>query len=72
MAPTRTTRTTFTLDDDLAQRARELGINISAAARDGVSAAVRAAMVASDRAAYTQSPERSDPFWSGSEAWSEE
>ena len=33
-------RTTFTLDDALAERARQLGINLSAAARDGVAAAV--------------------------------
>ena len=31
-------------DDRLAERARELGINISAAAREGVAAAVRAAL----------------------------
>ena len=34
------TRTTFTLDQSLAERARELGINISAAAHEGVAAAV--------------------------------
>lgn len=66
------TRTTFTLDDDVAERARRLGINISAAARDGVSAAVRAALAASDRAAYERHPERPDPFWNDAEAWSEE
>jgi post-segregation antitoxin (ccd killing protein) len=41
---TKTTRTTFTLDESLAQQARRLGVNISAAARDGVAAAVRAAL----------------------------
>jgi post-segregation antitoxin (ccd killing protein) len=66
------TRTTFTLDDDLARRARELGINISAAARDGVAAAVRAALARSDREAYRRNPERPDPFWADAEAWSEE
>lgn len=66
------TRTTFTLDDSLAERARQLGINISAAARDGVAAAVRAALAKADRAAYEQQPERPDAFWSEAEAWSEE
>ena len=64
-------RTTFSLDEDLADRARQLGINVSAAAREGVSAAVRAALGESDRAAYARHPERPDPFWSEAEAWSE-
>jgi len=66
------TRTTFTLDDALAERARQLGINVSAAAREGVSAAVRAAMAHADRAAYERRPERADPFWSEAGAWSED
>jgi post-segregation antitoxin (ccd killing protein) len=66
------TRTTFTLDDGLAERARRLGINISAAARDGVEAAVRAALARTDRTAYEQQPERPDPFWTGAEAWTEQ
>lgn len=66
------TRTTFTLDDDLAQRARQLGINISAAAREGVSAAVRAALAQADRAAYERLPERPDAFWTEAEAWSDD
>lgn len=65
------TRTTFTLDDDLAERARQLGINISAAARAGVAAAVRAALTQSDRSAYERHPERPDPFWTEAEAWSD-
>lgn len=65
-------RTTFTLDERLAERARELGINISAAAREGVAAAVRAALVQSDREAYRRRPERSESFWTEAEAWSEE
>lgn len=64
-------RTTFTLDEALAERARQLGINISAAARHGVSAAVRAALTAADRAAYQRVPERPDPFWIDAEAWGE-
>jgi len=65
-------RTTFTLDDELAERARRLNINISAAAREGVAAAVRTALAESDRAAYERSPERPDPFWADAEAWSDE
>ena len=65
------TRTTFTLDDELAERARLLDINISAAARDGVAAAVRLAQASSDRAAYERRPERIDPFWSNVEGWGE-
>lgn len=66
------TRTTFTLDNELAERARRLDINISAAARDGVAAAVRAATSHADRDAYLKRPERSDEFWDDAEAWSEE
>jgi post-segregation antitoxin (ccd killing protein) len=66
------TRTTFTLDDDTAERARQLGVNISAAAREGVAAAVHAALAQSDRAAYERHPERPDPFWTEAEAWNHE
>lgn len=66
------TRTTFTLEEDLAERARALGVNISAAAREGVAAAVRAALVLADRAAYEGHPEEVDPFWTGAEAWGAE
>ena len=65
-------RTTFTLDDELADRARHLGINISAAARQGVVDAVRAALARSDRQAYQRHPERADSFWAEAEAWGEE
>lgn len=65
-------RTTFTLDDELAERARQLGINISAAARQGVADAVRAALARSDRESYQRHPERPDSFWSQAEAWGEE
>jgi post-segregation antitoxin (ccd killing protein) len=63
------TRTTITLEDELADRARRLGINISAAAREGVANAVRAALVAADKAAYERVPERTDRFWEDAEAW---
>jgi post-segregation antitoxin (ccd killing protein) len=65
-------RTTFTLDDELAERARQLGVNISAAAREGVAAAVRAALARSDRAAYQRHPERPDSFWAEAESWGDE
>lgn len=66
------TRTTFTLDDALAEQARRLGVNISAAARDGVASAVHAALTQSDRAAYQSKPESVDEFWGEAEAWSAE
>ncbi len=67
-----TTRTTFTMDDGLAEQARRLGVNVSAAARDGVAAAVRAAQLEQDRAAYLANPERVDEFWTVAEVWSDE
>ena len=67
-----TTRTTFTLDEELAEQARRLDINISLAARQGVAAAVRTALADADRAAYQQMPEKPDTFWSEAEAWSDE
>lgn len=66
------TRTTFTLDEDMADRARQLGVNISAAARQGVAAAVRAALAEADKAAYRRHPERIDPFWEAAEVWTDE
>lgn len=64
-------RTTFTLDEEVAIRARSLGINISEAARSGVITAVRNAMAQADRAAYERQPELPDPFWDEAEAWTE-
>ncbi len=64
-------RTTFTIDEELAERARQLGVNVSAAARQGIANAVRAALVNADREAYRRHPERPDPFWSETEAWSD-
>jgi post-segregation antitoxin (ccd killing protein) len=62
-------RTTVTISEELAERTRQLGINVSAAARQGISDAVRAAMVEADRAAYQRNPERVDPSWTEAEAW---
>jgi post-segregation antitoxin (ccd killing protein) len=67
-----TTRTTFTLDESLVEQARRLGINISAAAREGVAAAVRHALAESDRAAYERNPEEPDSLWTDAEAWGKE
>jgi post-segregation antitoxin (ccd killing protein) len=64
-------RTTFTLDGELADRARQLGINVSAAARQGVADAVRAALAESDREAYLRHPEGGETFWAEAEAWGE-
>jgi post-segregation antitoxin (ccd killing protein) len=66
------TRTTFTLDESLAEQARRLGVNISAAARDGVAAAVQAALAHADRIAYQSKPEKLDEFWADAEAWGDE
>ena len=66
------TRTTFTLDEKLAERARRFNINVSAAAREGVAAAVRRAMGEADRAAYERFPEQPDSYWDEAEAWGAE
>lgn len=64
-----TTRTTFSLDEELAEQARKLDINMSAAAREGVLAAVRRALGEADRAAYLRHPEEPDDFWDEAQAW---
>ncbi len=66
------TRTTFSLDEVLADQARKLGVNVSAAARDGVAAAVRSALAQADRRAYADMPESVDTFWGDTEAWGAE
>ncbi len=65
-------RTTISLDEKLASQARRLGINISAAARQGVADAVSAALARNDRQAYQRQPERPDSFWTEAEAWSDD
>jgi post-segregation antitoxin (ccd killing protein) len=65
------TRTTFTLDKRLASRAHELGINVSAAARQGVADAVHEALLRADRDAYVKHPEHVDDFWADAEEWGE-
>jgi len=66
------TRSTFTLDASLAEQARRLGVNISAAAREGVAVAVRDALARADRDAYQRQPETVDASWTEAEAWAEE
>ena len=61
-------RTTFTLDEELAEQARKLQLNISAAAREGVAAAVKHALAEADQAAYLRHPEESDDFWDQAQA----
>ena len=56
----------------MAEQARRLRINISAAAREGVAAAVRRAVGEADRAAYQRRPEQPDSFWDAAEAWGTE
>lgn len=66
------TRSTFTLHKELAEQARRLNINVSEAARQGVAAAVRAALAQSDREAYQRSPEKPDLDWEDAETWGDE
>lgn len=65
-------RTTFTLDEVLADQARMFNINVSAAARRGVEEAVREAKNAQDRAGYTAHPEVAGQGWEEVEDWGDE
>jgi post-segregation antitoxin (ccd killing protein) len=58
-----------TLDDELAAEARELGINVSEAARDGLRRAIRRRRAERDRQAYLARPEAEDDDWHEAEAW---
>lgn len=62
-------RTSVILDDDLAAEARELGINVSEAAREGLREAVRRHRAERDREAYRAHPETEDGDWEDAEAW---
>lgn len=62
-------RTSVVIDDELATEARELGINVSEAARDGLRQAVRRRRAELDRQAYLDHPEPSDDAWGDVEAW---
>jgi post-segregation antitoxin (ccd killing protein) len=64
-------RTSVIFDDELAAEARELGINVSEAARQGLRAAVRRRRAERDREAYRVHPEVPDSEWESAEAWGE-
>jgi post-segregation antitoxin (ccd killing protein) len=62
-------RTSVIFDDELAAEARELGINVSEAAREGLREAVRRRRAERDREAYLAHPEAEDTSWEDAEAW---
>jgi post-segregation antitoxin (ccd killing protein) len=64
-------RTSVTFDDELAAEARELGINVSDAARQGLRQAIRRRRAERDREAYLAHPEVEDADWHEAEAWGE-
>lgn len=63
-----TMRTTITITEEIAELARELDINMSAAARAGIAEAIRRARARADREAYERMPEDEDD-WDDAEAW---
>ncbi|MXY76308.1 MAG: hypothetical protein F4Y40_04390 [Acidimicrobiia bacterium] len=63
------TRITFALDRWLVDQARRRDIDIPSAAGAGVRAAIRDALVESDRTAYERMPEEPDAFWTGAQVW---
>jgi post-segregation antitoxin (ccd killing protein) len=62
-------RTSVVFDDELAAEARELGINVSQAAREGLRQAIRRRRAERDREAYLARPETDDDRWEQAEAW---
>ena len=64
-------RTSVIFDDELAAEARELGINVSEAAREGLRQAIRRRLAEHDRAAYLAHPEVEDADWDEAESWGE-
>ena len=64
-------RTSVLFDDELAAEARELGINVSEAAREGLRQAVRRRRAERDRAAYLAQPETEEAEWDEAESWGE-
>ena len=62
-------RTSVSLGDELAAEARELGINVSEAAREGLRRAIRRRRAELDRQAYLAHPEVEDEDWDQAEAW---
>lgn len=64
-------RTSVIFDDDLVAEARELGINVSEAAREGLREAIQRRRAERDREAYLAHPEPEDVDWEAAEAWGE-
>jgi post-segregation antitoxin (ccd killing protein) len=62
-------RTSVVFDDELADEARKLGINVSEAAREGLREAIRRRRAERDRDAYLAHPETEDTGWDDAEAW---
>lgn len=62
-------RTSVIIDDELATQARELGINVSKAAREGLRDAVQRRRTELDRHAYQDRPEAEDEAWDDAQAW---
>ena len=62
-------RTSVVFDDELADAARELGINVSEAAREGLRQAIRRRRAERDRDAYLAHPESEDADWDDGESW---
>ena len=46
----------------MAEQARDLRINISSAAREGVAASIKKALAEADREAYRRNPEQSNSY----------
>jgi post-segregation antitoxin (ccd killing protein) len=65
-------RTSVVFNDELAAEARELGINLSEAARDGLRQAIRRRRAERDRQAYVDNPEAVDDAWDEAEAWGDQ
>jgi post-segregation antitoxin (ccd killing protein) len=63
--------TSVTLDEELAAEAREFGIDVPEAARQGVREAIRRRRRERDRAAYLADPEVEEAGWDDAEAWAE-
>jgi post-segregation antitoxin (ccd killing protein) len=62
-------RTSVVFDDELADEARKLGINVSEAAREGLREAIRRRRAERDRDAYLAHPETEATDWDDAEAW---
>ena len=64
-------RTSVIIDDELAAEARELRIDLSEAAREGLRQAIRRRRAQLDREAYLAHPETDDGDLDEARAWGE-